>query len=229
MSDPLEALAAFVLAEQPGDVLPIARAPVYRRLVRNTLREVLKSSLPITRKVLGEEGFEALFSRFLAAGGPKTSFYHAIPGDLVSWALETEEPQADLMHYEWIELLAARHPADLDAIDRSPSEQVRPNPTMQLGIYLRPVHQISESNPTPEPLRAPSAYLVWRRPVTDQVVFHRAGLLIARVIELASEQPLTAAELVERARAEAPGIDRAELHRAVGESLAQLAERDGVL
>ncbi len=223
-------LAPLLLsAAAPADLPP--RAALYRRLVRENLRAVVRNAFPVACAVLGPRFDAELFDGFLAAGGPRTSYYREVPGDLVTWAVDHEHPDADLLHYEWLELLAARHPADVDG-PRVDDGRVRPNPTLQLGIYGRPVHTMGATEPDPPPFAAPSAYLVWRRPRTDAVVFHRVGLVIARAIEVAAEgaetgAPLTAAELVARVVGEA-GLEAAVVRAALDGALAELRARDGV-
>lgn len=218
----------YLLAHDAG-APPLPKAEVYRSMVRAGLLDAVKDTLPVTRSVLGDEGFAALVARFLAAGGPKTPLFHAIPGDLVAFAISADEPFADLMHYEWIDLLAARHPFDLDRRAPANDGKLHVNPTMTCGVYARPVHTISAENPSPEAFRTPSAYLVWRRPISDKVVFHRAGLLIARGIEILSETPLAIEELARRLKDEAEGLDVTAICAALDEALGDLRERDGIL
>lgn len=208
--------------------LPWQRADVYRDLVRESLRAVIVNAFPVSGEILGAEAFEQLFSDFLAAGGPQTSFYRDVPGDLVSWALDVEQPLSDLLHYEWLELLAARHPADLDQPATPTDGSVHVNPTMQLGVYRRPVHQMCRAEPAPAPFPIPNTYLVWRRPITDEVVFHRAGLLIGRAIELAAEAPLSLEALVLRLTREAEGVGSHVIRASLERTFAEIAERDGL-
>lgn len=223
-------LGPLLLAADAPSGLP-SRVAVYRRLVRENLRTVVDNAFPVARAILGARFDAELFDGFLADGGPRTSYYRQIPGDLVAWALAREHPYADLLHYEWLELLAARHPADIDA-PATDDGRVRPNPTLQMGVYGRPVHVMSREQPDPAPFAAPSAYLVWRRPRTDEVVFHRVGLVIARAIELASRAagdgaPLTAAELAERVAVEA-GLAPPVIRAALDAALAELRSREGI-
>ncbi len=213
-----EALARYFLAEAEGhSTLP--RAPVYRSLVRGSLKNA----------IIGDEGFETLVERFLDAGGPSTSLYRDIPGDFVRWALESEHALADLMQWEWLEIVAARHPADLDAMAPLDEGLIRPNPTMQIALYQRPVESIDAETPDPDPFDAPVAYLVWRRPKTDAIESEQVGLLIARALALASESPSTVAELASQVAAEAPGLEAEAIERALDETCRALRGRDGVI
>lgn len=214
--------------------MPRSRAEVYRRLVRANLSAVIGNAFPVARAIYGPRLDAEVIAPFLAAGGPSTSYYRQVPGDLVRWAVQAQHPHADLLHYEWLELVAARHPADVDAWHTEPrpgpsadtAAPVELNPTLQLGVYTRPVHLISSEMPSPEPFDTPSAYAVWRRPRTDAVVFHRLGLVLARALEhaLVAPQPL---ETLARAVAEESGLDAAVIAPALAAVVRELAGRDG--
>lgn len=221
--------------EEPSALgLPRARAAVYRRLVRANLGVVIANAFPVARAIHGARLEAELIAPFLAAGGPSTSYYRQVPGDVVRWAVQAQHPHAELLHYEWLELVAARHPADVDAWHAAPSPGassgapalVDLNPTLQLAVYTRPVHLISPDTPSPEPLATPSAYAVWRRPGTDAVVFHRLGLVLARALEhaLVAPQPL---DTLARAVAEESGLDAAVIAPALAAVVRELAGREG--
>jgi len=168
---------------------PTQRADVYTRLVRNNLHEVVFNAFPMVQRILTVEEMESLVDRFLTNAGPTTFFYRDIPRDFLHWAEAEAVPYADLLSYEWLQFEAARHPADLASLSTIDDDFIRPNPTMQVGVYERPVHTLDGDTPNPDPFAQPMAYLVWRRPTTDEVVFHRVGLGVARALGLASTQP----------------------------------------
>jgi hypothetical protein len=207
----------------------LPRADVYRGLVRSNLRAVIRNAFPVTIEVEGDAQFEERITDFLEALGPSTSLYRDIPEDVVEWALESALPFADLMHYEWLDLVAARHPADLDGIERRDSDEVHLNPTLQFGMYQRQVHLLSEQHPELATQTAPVIYLVWRRPRTDEVAFHRVGILLARALAHAQVTPGDPASLVDRLMAEQPTLERAAVSESLTETLALLRARDGVL
>jgi hypothetical protein len=214
--------------------IPRSRADVYRRLVRANLGAVIGNAFPVARAIYGARLDAELITPFLAAGGPSTSYYRQVPGDLVRWAVQAEHPHADLLHYEWLELVAARHPADVDAWHIAPRPSasadapspVDLNPTLQLAVYTRPVHLISADRPSPEPFATPSAYAVWRRPRSDVVVFHRLGLLLARALEHALAVPQPVDELVRTVATEAR-LDAAVIATALAAVVRELAGREG--
>ena len=212
--------------------IPRARADVYRRLVRANLGAVIGNAFPVARAIYGPRLDAEIIAPFLAAGGPSTSYYRQVPGNVVRWAMQAQHLHADLLHYEWLELVAARHPADVDAWHAAPSTSsddpstVDLNPTLQLAVYTRAVHLISADMPSPEPFSTPSAYAVWRRPRTDVVVFHRLGLVLARALEhaVAVPQPL---DTLARAVAEESGLDAAVITPALAAVVRELASREG--
>ena len=75
--------ACFGESESLGDLPP--RVAIYRRLVRNTLRDVASKLLPRTREQMGED-FDRDFARFLAERGPRTHYLRDVPSELVAWA-----------------------------------------------------------------------------------------------------------------------------------------------
>ena len=207
----------------------LPRAEVYRGLVRSNLRAVIRNAFPVTIEIEGDAQFEAQISSFLEARGPSTSLYRDIPADVVQWALESALPLADLMHYEWLELVAARHPAELDALEPRDSHEVHLNPTLQFGMYQRQVHLLSAQSPELPTQSAPVIYLVWRRPRTDELAFHRVGVLLARALAHAHVTPGAPDSLVDRLMAEQPTLERDAVSKSLTETLALLRARDGVL
>jgi hypothetical protein len=200
------------------------RVELYRRMVRENLSTVFDNAFPVTRGALGPEAWAALVDATLAGGGPRSPLYSAAPAALVAHTRETGHAYAELLEYEWLELLAARHPADLDALSADAPETL--NPTMQLGVYMHAVERVRDAAPALERLAAPTAYLVWRRPRTDEVVFHRAGLVLARALELWAERGVDAAVA---AVAGESGLMPDGIRRALDAGLAALRAREGVV
>lgn len=224
-----EDLARWLLASADADAAPFAGAEIYRRIVRANLDKVIANALPVTAELLGD-GFPALLREFYAAGGPKTPFYREIPGDLVAWAAGVDHPLADLLHFEWLELLAARHPAELDGLRPPPPGVFAINPTIQASAYDRPVHTMGPDNPSPAPYPTPMVLLVWRRPSTDATERYAVGLLLARILGLAaaSPEPLHADVLAAQLAADA-GLSLEEARAKLGSLEVALREREGLL
>ena len=99
------AIREACFAEEPSlEGLP-PRVAIYRRLVRNTLRDVVVKLVPRTREHLGDD-FDRDFDRFLAERGPRTHYLRDVPQELVSfamprWAERRDKPWlADLARHE---------------------------------------------------------------------------------------------------------------------------------
>lgn len=210
-------LTDYLLRRTAGEVPALPRAETYRQLVRGNLWTVLKNAFPDVREELGEDKFKELYLEFLEAGGPSTPFYRDIPGDLVYWAGATGHPLAEQLQWEWLEIVAARHPAELDTLQPLAAPLIRPNPTMQIAVYTR------------DQAEGPLAYLVWRRPYTDETETHRTGLLLARALALAAETPASAEELAEKISAEAPNLPVETITAALVALERELREREGIL
>jgi len=103
---------------------------------------------------------------------------------------------------------------------------------MQIAAYSRPVHTMSVDAPDPVPFPTPSVYLVWRRPRTDEVVFHRAGLVIGRALDLAlsaarNGAPMTMTKVVIEVAREA-NMSRDVIYAALDTCADDIAVRDGI-
>lgn len=235
MSD--AALTRYFLdaSPSPAERPEVPRIDVYRRLVRAAFRATITNAFSDSRAALGEEIFDAMLSAFLEAGGPNTPFYRDIPGDLVAWAMSTDYLYADLLQWEWLELVAARHPAELDALANTPAPRGlwRPNPTMQLAAYARPVEEITREQSAPPAYAAPMAYLVWRRPYTDETETHKVGLLLARGLAHAASSPepelLSVDTIADLLASETPEVDRAAILDGLHALEAELRAREGLL
>jgi hypothetical protein len=92
------------------DATPNGRLRLYRQLVRNNLRVVVRRLLPRTTAELDRQtktSFDAWFDGFLAESGPHTPYLRDVPWEFVAWALpywavESSLPPflSDLARYE---------------------------------------------------------------------------------------------------------------------------------
>ena len=224
-----EALVHYTLAAKPTSP-PLPRANLYRELTRNIQREILEVAFPRTRKVLGEEGLEALMEAFLEGGGPETLQYPCVPDDLVAWARGTSHPFAELLDFERLSVRAERHPARIDRV-RAPGrgDLLALNPTLQVAVYTRPVHEITPQNPDPGPGDSPRVYLAWRRPGSDEVARQRVGVVVGHSLGQLGEKPATREQWQDAAMARAPVHDRGALGHALTETFEALVARDGIV
>lgn len=140
-----------------------SRFNVYRRLVYNNLRGFIDQCFPIARGLLGDEAWNALCRAFFEEGHCLSPLFKDIPETYLDWIEgQANRPEwlHDLMHYEWLELAAYQHSADIDDTYEDTSVDtllqtwqavhVRLNPTLQLGLYPRPVHNFAINHPIPD-------------------------------------------------------------------------------
>jgi len=230
MTNPLQKnpLLHWLLAGANG-AEPTQRAAVYARLVRSNLVSVIEEAFPVTRQILADSAFESRIQRFLVQAGPTTYFYRDIPRDFLHWVQAETLSYSDLMAYEWLQFEAARHPVDLALLEPIKETVIRPNPTMQIGVYERAVHAMDPNNPSPEVFAQPMAYLVWRRPHTDAIAFQRVGLAVARFLGLASTGAQTLDELCNVLETEGTLSSAKEVGPVLAAVVQELRARDGLL
>lgn len=160
-------------APEAPDAPPVARQRLYRRLVRNNLFGIIRRAIPITRKLLGDEGTDALIALFLDEVGPKTRFVRHIALEWAEWLMarpELPHPAAgELAHWEVLEVDVALAPDwEGPAHPRTPDDSARieSHPSARLVAYRHPVHGLtktSEAYPPPAgPDDAPFILLAWR-------------------------------------------------------------------
>lgn len=205
----------------PDDVDP-ARVAVYRRLVWKNISGLLNKNFPVCRKVLGEPAFDALGSAFLADHRATTPWFPRLAAEFVAY-LEHERAAnpaaaadppflADLAHYEWLEAKVLIDPAD----PAVPTESVRPlvdgescldrqvcvNPTLVLGLFRYPVHQIS---PDFMPANETPTIIAVFRDIAEQVRFVELNPVSAELLSMLMAADAPTPRLVALAIAEALG------------------------
>jgi len=226
---PGESLVRYALDAEPGES-PLPRADLYRTLTRNVQREVLEVAFPKTRAVLGKDGLVAMMGAFLDDGGPQTLQYPCVPDDLVRWAKASSHRYADLLDYERASVRAERHLAHIDSL-RPPTgtERLALNPTLEVCVCTRAVHEISVENPDPPTAASPFVYLVWRRPETDQIAQQRVGVAVGRCLGLLGIEPLTRARWIERSLSQELELDASVLRKVLLEACDDLVARSGIV
>ena len=227
---PGESLVRFVLDRFPESP-PFSRADLYRRLTRNIHRDILETAFPRFLSVFGSSALESMMDAFLDSSAPQTLQYPRLPDDLVHWARQTDQPSADLLDYERAAVRAERHPAELDSLHApGPNGLGRLNPTLDVCVCERSVHEISAAHPEPTQSGGAVVYLSWRRPRTDEVARHRVGIHLGRALGLLGLEPLTPAVWVDQAIQRAPSQLEPDAFRvallAMHESIRQ---REGIL
>ncbi|MCH2185512.1 putative DNA-binding domain-containing protein [Myxococcota bacterium] len=188
---PGESLVRFVLDSVPGPS-PFPRADLYREFTRKIHLDILEVAFPRFRSVVGLDRLEEMMDSFFESNGPRTLQYPCVPDEFLAWAISSNCPGHDLLNYERAAVRAERHPAELDHC-RSPEEgeRGRLNPTLEVCVAARAVHQITPENPEPPSSDRPQVYLCWRRPRTDAVARQRVGPFLGRALGFLGLTPLT--------------------------------------
>ena len=92
------------------------RWEVYRRIVRQRLREVVGHAFARLRARLGGERFDAIVARWLASAPPRSPHLRDVPGEMLAWlesnpsalrAFDAAPFALDLARFEWAELAVA--------------------------------------------------------------------------------------------------------------------------
>jgi hypothetical protein len=204
------------------------RLAVYRELFFNNLRDLLGSTLPVSRAVLGERDWSALVRRFFRDYRARTPYFIRLAGEFVDWLgelpAEAGRPPclAELAHYEWMEVALANEP-DPDPETLPPSPRV--SALAWLLAYQWPVHRIG---PERVPERAPElpTFIVVHRDPQGAVHFLEVDAATAHLLSCLESTPgLPAGELVRQVSAQLTRSGRMVTEEATGAALAMLAER----
>lgn len=219
------------------EVPPIepARMALYRELFFNTLRDLVGSSFPVLRAILGEEGWAELIGRFQREHRCRTPLFPALAHEFLEW-LQTRPAQPpflhELAHYEWVELALALDEAeavpphtdpDGDLLDGRPAV----SPLAWPLAYLFPVHRICRRFQPRQPPEAPT-FLLIRRDAHDAIGFHEIDSLSHALLDALhrSEGAPSGRALIEQLVADRP--DAPSLRRLALERLVALRERGAI-
>ncbi len=173
------------------------RMAIYRRLFFGNLRNLMAKNFPVLRRLIDDDGWDRLIRQFMVEHRARTPMFTEIGHEFVNFIQERQPDglppfTADLVHWEFLETIVRLHAADLASIDvdaqADPIEGVPvTNPTMQLGIYHWPVHQIGPNLQPETPLEAPIVLAACRQ--RDHTIgFMRFNPVTARLVELMGER-----------------------------------------
>lgn len=176
------------------------RIDVYAELLFNNLRGFIDACCPICHEIVGEPRWTELIRAFYIEHRCHSPLFRDIPREFVHWLRDhpqqpTDLPPfiADLAHYEWLELAADVHPAQV-APTSGQNEvlniSLQANPTLQLGIYAWPVQKIGMAFQPDAPDTTPTCLAVYRHH-RDTVHFTQLNPLSAHLLGLLQAQPLT--------------------------------------
>lgn len=168
----------------PPPPMPPARQAVYRELFFNNVRELLGSTFPVLRRLLGEDGWSALVRRFYRQHRCRTPLFPELSGEFYHWLCEQPAEPAflhELAHYEWIELALSLDPADTDALSCNPQGDLLEGVPLASPLawplaYRFPVQRISKDF-QPETPDAEPTFILIRRDAAHQIHFHALDAL----------------------------------------------------
>lgn len=163
-------------ALEPEERAALEAAPerflVYRKLVRNTLRNAVALAIPRTMARLGPL-FDETFERFLAERGPRTHYLRDVTTELLDFAAPIWEADArvpawahDLARHEALEIVVASLgeavvPRELGALDAE-----RPLAFIEAARVVRyafAVHRLpANEDDRSAPVREPTALFAYR-------------------------------------------------------------------
>jgi hypothetical protein len=224
----------------PPPGLDERRLRIYRDLFINNILSLLGNGFPVLRSLYGEDGWRALVRRWYANHRAQTPLFTRLGGEFVQWLSEQVQAgtvpdwQAELAHYEWMEIVAAQCPADLETAPAAiEGDQLDGIPVLSPLVwplcYRWPVHRIrADARPGDTPPAQPTC-LVIVRDRTDQVGFLEANPLTLRLLARLQERPeMTGKAHLEALAAEA-GLEPTRLVEAGRDLFTRLRARDIVL
>jgi len=214
------------------------RLLVYRKLVRGTLREALRATIPRTLARLGDR-FEPYFAEFLRVSPPVTRYLRDLTPQFLRFALArwSNDPNVpaylgDLARHEALQVEVASMlalpkghvPAEL-ALDAG----VEFIDAVRLERYEWAVHQLPEDESSGAlPGRGPVSLLVYRSPEHEVRYLELTPFAQALLSGLLTERLSLHAALVRAAESVGVSLDDQLLTRAA-KLLADLAERGALL
>jgi uncharacterized protein len=169
------------------------RMAIYRRLFFGNLRNLMAKNFPVLRRLIDNEGWDRLIRQFMAGHRARTPMFTEIGREFVRF-IEQKQPDglppftAELVHWEYLETTVRLHEADLETIDVDAQADLVEdlpvtNPTMQLGLYHWPVHQIGPKLRPETPLDTPIVLAACRQR-DHRIGFMRFNPVTARLVEL---------------------------------------------
>lgn len=185
----------------PPSGLEERRMAIYRRLFFGNLRNLIARNFPVLKRLLDDSEWDQLIRQLMVEHRSTTPLFPEIGSELLafiagkgqSW-LDARPWMAELIHWEYLETLARLHEAEVSLWEELPLERSRYapvlNPTLQLGRYRYPVHQIRPAFIPSAPLEEPINLLVFRR-YDDQIGFERVNDMALRLLLLMQSNPGT--------------------------------------
>ena len=212
-----------------------ARIRLYRELFFNTLRDLVGSTFPVLRQVLGAAGWGALIRDFQREHRCRTPLFPELGREFLDW-LDTRPAHPpflhELAHYEWIELALALDEGELTPANVDPDGDLLDGAPVASPLawplaYRFPVHTISQAFQSPQVPDAPT-FLLIRRDAGDAIHFHQIDALTYALLHALQQDADVGSgrQLVERLVAGQP--DSAALRACAFERLRELRDRGAI-
>lgn len=208
-------LSAYLRCSNMGSKLPENIPPkalgIYKDLVFGNLTRFIDKCFPVAKSIVPTEQWQNLCENFFAQYTCSSPFFNDIPKHFCDYTrqLPTDPLRpwfADLLHYEWLELAADTHPADVPpATPWLPKQQLAVNPTLFNVAYAWPVHLIG---PQHCDVAAHKTHLLVFRHHSHDVKFIEVNALTAELIHLLSRNPtITAIQLLDKLHQSQPQLE----------------------
>lgn len=179
--------------------------PQYRRLIRNIFHDTLSTAYPITGQLLSDEEWDGLVDDFMRDFSPSSPQVWQMPRELWEYVSDSGHHLAvkypfltDLLWFEWLEIelymmkdvtVSFRHEGSLK------QEKMVLNPEHKIVSFEWPVFLKSPKKIGNED-KGQYFLVMFRHPTNKSVRFIHVSPVLARLIELLSENPKSLEELI---------------------------------
>ncbi|MDP5209230.1 DUF2063 domain-containing protein [Microbulbifer sp. 2205BS26-8] len=214
------------------------RLAIYRDLIYNNIESFIASGFPVLRSLYSEERWHNMVRDFIHQHTSTSPYFLQISEEFLSY-LQHERDQreedppflSELAHYEWVELALDVNVAEIPPGLRRAGDLLESVPVVSPLVwslsYRYPVHRIGPAFQPQEPPETPTFLLVYRGR-DDKVHFMEINAVTARLLQLASEEDATGAQLLAQIAGELPQVDSGSL-RTFGVMLLQKLLDNGVI
>lgn len=173
------------------------RLAIYRRLFFNNLSSLFGKNFPIARKIVPDERWRELIRAFMVEHRPTTPLFPEIGREFVRFLADHPEhyPEwpwlAEICHWQFLATCVRNDEAEPGQTGADPDGNLLTghpvvNPTLRLGQYQWPVHEI-RSDRIPESPRA-VILAIFRKP-NDRLGRLQINAVTGRLLELLQENP----------------------------------------
>ena len=189
--------------------VPARRMKIYNELLYNNLEGFLLACFPVLRSLLSDRKWAKLVREFFAEHRCHTPFFRQIPDEFVQYVQSerglrpTDPPYlAELVHYEWIELVLSVSNKEINAAQINPAgdlatARIAFNPVLALLQYAYPVQHISPSFKPRTPPAEPTYLLVFRD-ADFAVQFVELNPVSARLVDLLQRDEMSADQALKK-------------------------------